>query len=125
MWVSQSNFVNLLAPESRLGDKPIKFRVVCPQNGTAVLKVNDTDTALYFVLSRAVKSRIPQVGIPILDYVMVLFRLAKLPPSFMKDAPSVHDQACWIINSVFDDPKDVDYNPTRGFIGTKKTFWTM
>ena len=28
----------LLEPESRFGDKPFKFQVVCPQNGTAVLK---------------------------------------------------------------------------------------
>ena len=27
-----------LEPESRFGDKPLKFQVVCPQNGTAVLK---------------------------------------------------------------------------------------
>ena len=27
-----------MEPQSRFGDKPLKFRVVCPQNGTAVLK---------------------------------------------------------------------------------------
>ena len=27
-----------LEPQSRFGDKPVKFEVVCPQNGTAVLK---------------------------------------------------------------------------------------
>ena len=27
-----------LGPQSRFGDKPFKFQVVCPQNGTAVLK---------------------------------------------------------------------------------------
>ena len=27
-----------LEPQSRCGDKPLKFQVVCPQNGTAVLK---------------------------------------------------------------------------------------
>ena len=27
-----------LKPQSRFGDKPLKFQVVCPQNGTAVLK---------------------------------------------------------------------------------------
>ena len=27
-----------LEPQSRFGDKPVKFQVVCPQNGTAVLK---------------------------------------------------------------------------------------
>ena len=30
--------LTLLEPQSRFGDKPIKFKVVCPQNGTAVLK---------------------------------------------------------------------------------------
>ena len=30
--------LTLLEPQSRFGDKPIKFQVVCPQNGTAVLK---------------------------------------------------------------------------------------
>ena len=29
---------NPLVPQSRLGDKPVWFEVVCPQNGTAVLK---------------------------------------------------------------------------------------
>ena len=28
----------LLEPQSRFGDKPVKFQVVCPQNETAVLK---------------------------------------------------------------------------------------
>ena len=28
----------LLEPQSRFGDRPLKFQVVCPQNGTAVLK---------------------------------------------------------------------------------------
>ena len=28
----------LLGPQSRFGDKPVKFQVVCPQNGTAVSK---------------------------------------------------------------------------------------
>ena len=28
----------LLEPQSRFGDKPVKFQVVFPQNGTAVLK---------------------------------------------------------------------------------------
>ena len=30
--------LTLLEPESRFGDKPFKFQVVFPQNGTAVLK---------------------------------------------------------------------------------------
>ena len=29
--------LTLLEPQSRFGDRPVKFRVVCPQNGTAVL----------------------------------------------------------------------------------------
>ena len=29
---------NPLVPDSRFGDKPVKFQVVCPHNGTAVLK---------------------------------------------------------------------------------------
>ena len=29
----------LLEPQSRFGDKPLRFEVVCPRNGTAVLKV--------------------------------------------------------------------------------------
>ena len=34
----------LLEPQSRFGDKQVKFRVVCPRNGTAVLKgLIDTD----------------------------------------------------------------------------------
>ena len=33
-----SVFSTLLETQSRLGDKPLKFQVVCPQNGTAVLK---------------------------------------------------------------------------------------
>ena len=28
----------LLEPQSRFGGKPLKLQVVCPQNGTAVLK---------------------------------------------------------------------------------------
>ena len=32
-----------LKPQSRFGDKPFKFQVVCPQNGTAVLKVLSID----------------------------------------------------------------------------------
>ena len=27
-----------LEPQSRFGDKPVNFQVVCPQNGTAALK---------------------------------------------------------------------------------------
>ena len=27
-----------LEPQSRFGDKPVKLYVICPQNGTAVLK---------------------------------------------------------------------------------------
>ena len=30
--------LTLLEPQSRFGDKPLKLQVVCPQNGTAVLK---------------------------------------------------------------------------------------
>ena len=30
--------LTLLEPQSRFGDKPVKFQVVCPRNGTAVLK---------------------------------------------------------------------------------------
>ena len=30
--------LTLLEPQSRFGDKPLKFQVVCPHNGTAVLK---------------------------------------------------------------------------------------
>ena len=33
-----SRGLTLLEPQSRFGDKPRKFQVVCPQNGTAVLK---------------------------------------------------------------------------------------
>ena len=31
-------FLTLLEPQSRFGDKPVNFQLVCPQNGTAVLK---------------------------------------------------------------------------------------
>ena len=30
--------LTLLEPQSRFVDKPVKFQIVCPQNGTAVLK---------------------------------------------------------------------------------------
>ena len=30
--------LSLLGPQSRFGDKPLKLQVVCPPNGTAVLK---------------------------------------------------------------------------------------
>ena len=30
--------INPLGSQSSFGDKPVKFQVVCPQNGTAVLK---------------------------------------------------------------------------------------
>ena len=30
--------LTLLEPQSRFGDKPLTFQVVCPQNGTAALK---------------------------------------------------------------------------------------
>ena len=30
--------LTLLEPQSRVGDKPLNFQVVCPHNGTAVLK---------------------------------------------------------------------------------------
>ena len=32
------SMITLLEPQSRFGDRPVKFQVVCPQNGTAVLK---------------------------------------------------------------------------------------
>ena len=32
------NVLTLLEPQSRFGDKPVKLEVICPQNGTAVLK---------------------------------------------------------------------------------------
>ena len=31
-------YLTPLAPQSRFGDNPLKFKVICPQNGTAVLK---------------------------------------------------------------------------------------
>ena len=31
----------LLALQSRFGEQPVKFQVVCPQNGTAVLKESE------------------------------------------------------------------------------------
>ena len=36
--LAQSRGLTLLEPQSRNGDKPVKFQVVCPQNETAVLK---------------------------------------------------------------------------------------
>ena len=36
--VKTSYELTLLEPQSRFGDKPVKFQVVCPQHGTAVLK---------------------------------------------------------------------------------------
>ena len=35
----------ILEPPSRFGDRPFKFQVVCPQNGTAVLKSCSAATA--------------------------------------------------------------------------------
>ena len=38
-WAELADFqLTLLEPQSRCGDKPLKFQVICPQNGTAVLK---------------------------------------------------------------------------------------
>ena len=31
-------YLNLLEAQSCFGDKPVKFQVVCPQNGASVLK---------------------------------------------------------------------------------------
>ena len=36
--VNLSSLIILLEPQSRFGGKPLKLHVVCPQNGTAVLK---------------------------------------------------------------------------------------
>ena len=38
MGFSQNVSLTLLEPQPRFGDKPLNFQVVCPQNGTAVLK---------------------------------------------------------------------------------------
>ena len=35
---SELRLLTPLEPQSRFGDKPLGFQVVCPQNGTAVLK---------------------------------------------------------------------------------------
>ena len=35
--VGELLMLTLLEPQSRFGDKPVKFHEVCPQNGTAVL----------------------------------------------------------------------------------------
>ena len=35
---NQKAALTLLEPQSRFGSKPVKFQIVCPQNGTAVLK---------------------------------------------------------------------------------------
>ena len=52
---SYISHLTLLGPQSRCGYKPFKFQVLCPQNGTAVLKELSTgectldlgDTLLY------------------------------------------------------------------------------
>ena len=36
--VEKNTRLTLLEPQSRFGDKRLKFQVFCPQNGTAVLK---------------------------------------------------------------------------------------
>ena len=36
--VLRERVLTLLEPQSRFGDKTLKFQVVCPQNGTAVPK---------------------------------------------------------------------------------------
>ena len=55
-----------LEPQSRFGDKPLKFQVVCPQNGTAVLKgLNDRGDT--FPLECFLHGVVPQpktVGMP-------------------------------------------------------------
>ena len=36
--ISQGRALILLEPQSRFGENPLEFQVICPQNGTAVLK---------------------------------------------------------------------------------------
>ena len=43
--------LTLLEPQSRFGDKPLKFQVPCPQNGTAVLKGLSSAFVCLFVCS--------------------------------------------------------------------------
>ena len=38
VFVACAPLLSIFEPQSRFGDKPVKFRLVCPQNGTAVLK---------------------------------------------------------------------------------------
>ena len=45
--ISLGSILTLLEPQFRFGDKPLKFQVVYPQNGTAVLK-GLTRTVLQF-----------------------------------------------------------------------------
>ena len=45
----------VIAPQSRFGDKLLKIRVVCPQNGTAVLqglRTTACTTVLFFLCTR-------------------------------------------------------------------------
>ena len=56
-----------LEPQSRFGDKPLKFQVVCPPNGTSVLKGLKTDRAAGVDMWRY--------------YVFVYLRHATSPPS--------------------------------------------
>ena len=63
-----------LEPQSRFGDKPLKFQVVCPQNGTAVLKGFNTNRVFLkqhccrppsnFNVEQAPKRRIPVSHVP-------------------------------------------------------------
>ena len=42
--------LTLLEPQSAFGDKPLNFQVVCPQNGTAVLKGLIWEFQLYLIV---------------------------------------------------------------------------
>ena len=48
----RQSYLTLLEPQSRIGDKPLNFHVVCPQNGTAVLKGLATTKTGYVTLFR-------------------------------------------------------------------------
>ena len=55
--------LTLLEPQSRFGDKPLKSQVVCPQNGTAVLKGLMGKTHTYTCCTHTQHSRSPYARI--------------------------------------------------------------
>ena len=65
-------WLTLLEPQSRCGDKPVKFQVLHPQNGTAVLKALRVQHAA--VTSSAIAQRTPTTIVSYTRYHHLLWR---------------------------------------------------